>query len=366
MNFLLPSKRFLPLLAAGLSILLLAPAGCKHHEPSAEPELPKVNLKVETVYARPLADGIDLPGRIEADPAHLVHVYAPISGRLLSMTLTPGQEVRKGQAIATLQSGDVAQARADFDKGRIEALRADAALNRGKLLSAHEVMSQAELQDLQATDEAAHAEQERARTRVHELGFSEAGSSDTTAVTAPIAGTVLEIGSASGEYQRSLETSTGIATIANLDTVWVTGDLFERDLSVVRPGMPVDVLVSAFPGQPLHGTVANIGDSLDPGTHALKVRVVLANPGHRLKPAMFATLHIARSSAPRILLPQSAVLHEGDATEVYLPSGAGNFELRRVSTGAVHGDNIEITAGLNDGDRVVTQGAAFLRQPVGD
>ena len=364
MTALLRSKSFV--LSLAVPALLVALAGCQRHEPAAEAELPKVNLKVETVYARPLADGLDLPARVEADPAHLVHVYAPISGRLISMSLTPGQEVRKGQVIGTLQSGDVAQARADFDKGRIEVLRADAALNRGKLLAAHEVMAQAELQDLQATDQAAHAEQERARTRVRELGFSESGTSDTTALVAPISGTVLDIGSATGEYQRSLETTTGIATIANLDSVWVTGDLFERDLSAVRVGLPVDIVTSAFPGQTLHGTVANVGDALDPATHALKVRVVLPNPGHRLKPQMFATLHIARASAPRILVPQSAVLHEGDATEVYVPAGAGKYELRRVTTGAVRGDNIEIASGLNDGDRIVTQGAAFLRQPVGD
>ena len=126
-------------LLAGLGSLgmLLVPTGCKQHEPSVEPELPKVNLKVETVYARPLADGLDLPGRVEADPAHVVRVYAPISGRLLNMSLTPGQEVRKGQTIGTLQSGDVAQARADFDKARIEVLRAAHALARGTLLAAH-------------------------------------------------------------------------------------------------------------------------------------------------------------------------------------------------------------------------------------
>ena len=144
MNDSLPlSKRILSSLGRGLPILLLLSSGCKQHEPASEPDLPKVNLKVEPVYARPLADALDLPGRVEADPAHLVHVYAPISGRLINMSLTPGQEVRKGQVIGTLQSGDVAQARADFDKGRIETLRADHALDRGKLLLAHEVMAQA-------------------------------------------------------------------------------------------------------------------------------------------------------------------------------------------------------------------------------
>jgi cobalt-zinc-cadmium efflux system membrane fusion protein len=303
---------------------------------------------------------------VEADPDKVVHIFAPLSGRLLNMTLVPGQEVHKGQTVAVLQSGDVAQARSDFEKAKIEVIRADHALERGKLLASHEVLSQADLQELEATDAAAHSEMERARQRVHELGFSENGTTDVTVVTAPISGTVLEIGTAAGEMQRSLETTNGIATVANLDTVWVTGDLYEQDLHAVHLHQPVDVTFNAYPGQTFHGTVANIGDSLDPATHAVKVRVVLANPGHKLKPAMFATLNIAQPSQARIFLPLAAVLHDGDAVVVYVPAPGGKYVTRAVKTGATAGDRIEIVSGLSNGDKVVTQGAAFLREPVGD
>ena len=218
-------------LAALASSLL---AGCKSSSPPEGTQQPTAGIKVDTVHAQAIENALVLPGRVEADPDHVVHIYAPLSGRLLSMTLVPGQEVRKGQTIAELQSGDVAQARSDFEKARIEVLRADHALARGKTLAAHEVLSQADLQELQATDDAAHSEQERARQRIHELGFSENGTSDITPVTSPITGTVLDIGTASGEMQRSLETTNGIATVANLDTVWVTGDLYEQDLGSRR------------------------------------------------------------------------------------------------------------------------------------
>lgn len=352
--------------AAVAAAAALAVAGCKSSTAPETAEQPKANLKVEAVYAQPIDNALRIPGRVEADPQHLVHIYAPLSGRLLNMRLVAGQEVRKGQTIAMLQSGDVAQARSDFEKSRIESLRADRALARGKLLAAHEVMSQADLQELQAADAAAHSEQERARQRIHELGFSENGTTDVTAVTAPITGTVLEVGTASGELQRSLETTTGIATVANLDVVWVTGDLFEQDLGVVHRNDPVAVSLAAYPGETFHGTVANIGDALDPATHAVKVRVVLPNPGHRLKPDMFATLTIARPTVSRILLPQAAVLHDGNVTEVYVPIADGKYAVRQVTTGATTGTRIEITSGLQNGDKVVTEGAAFLREPVGD
>jgi membrane fusion protein, heavy metal efflux system len=353
--------------ASLLCTALLLLAGCRHDDPPTDgTEQAKVNLKVEAVHMQSTANAIEIPGRVEADPAHLVHIYAPLSGRLMNLTLTPGQELRKGQSIALLQSGDVAQARADFDKARIEVLRADRALDRGKLMVAHEVMSQADFQELTAVDAAAHAEQERARQRVHELGFSENGTSDTTEITSPISGTVLDVNTASGEMQRSLETANGIATVANLETVWVTGDLFERDLGSVHRHMCVDILFAAYPGETFHGTIANIGDSLDPSTHAVKVRVVLANPGHRLKPAMFATIRIAQPEQPRIVVPLSAVLHVGNSTAVYVPTSPGKYDLRDVKTGATHGNQIEIVSGLRDGDQIVTEGAAFLREPVAD
>ena len=344
----------------------LAITGCKHEQPAEDVQPPTAGIKTSVVRAQSLDNSLRLPGRVEADPDHVVHIYAPLSGRLLNMTLVPGQEVRKGQTVAMLQSGDVAQARSDFAKPRIEVIRSDRALERGKLLAAHDVMSQADLQELQAVDGAAHSEQDRARQRIHELGFSENGTSDVTAVTSPIAGTVLEIGTASGELQRSLETTAGIATVANLDTIWVTGDLFEQDLGSVRPHDTVAITFAAYPGETFHGMIANIGDSLDPATHAVKVRAVLANPNHRLKPQMFATLELSRPATAHILLPQAAVLHDGDVTEVYVPTGPGKYSLCRVALGAVHGDKVEIISGLRDGDQVVTEGAAFLRQPVGD
>lgn len=349
---------------APIAALLLT--GCRASSPPEETQQPTANIKVSTVHAQPIENALVLPGRVEADPDHVVHIYAPLSGRLLNMALVPGQEVRKGQVVAELQSGDVAQARSDFEKARIETLRADHALDRGKTLAAHEVLSQADLQELQATDDAAHSEQERARQRIHELGFSENGTSDVTPVLAPITGTVLDIGTASGELQRSLETTNGIATVANLDTVWVTGDLYEQDLGSVHLHDPVKITFPAYPGQTLQGTVANIGDSLDPTTHAVKVRVVLSNPGHKLKPSMFAQLQIARPQVSRIMLPQTAVLHDGNVTEVYVPDGQGKYSVRQVTTGATRGDQVEIISGLHDGEQVVTEGAAFLREPAGD
>jgi cobalt-zinc-cadmium efflux system membrane fusion protein len=307
-----------------------------------------------------------LAARVEPDPTRVVHVYSQITGRLLELYVRPGQEVTKGQTIGLIQSSEIAEARADYDKARFEAARSDRQLDRAKLLLQHEVMAQRDYDDLEAADQAAHAELARTIQRIHMLGFPPEGSSDSAALHAPISGAVLEIGSASGEMQRSLDNASPIATIANLDSVWILGDVFERDLNTVRSAQSVEVTLPAYPDETLHGVISNISDAMDPTSRTLKVRVIVPNPQHRLKPEMFATLSIARTTAQQFIVPTAAVVHEGTSSYVFMPAASGKYEQHQVTTGTVHDKTVVVTAGLKDGDQIVTAGAALLRPPSGD
>jgi len=356
-----------------LSVLALAVVpltACKHAPPPAEKQPTNVGIETTIVHSSQNTDYLEVPAHVTADPAHVVHIYPPLSGRILGLNILPGQNVAKGQVIAQLQSNDIAVARADFEKAKIEVIRADSALKRGKLLLAHDVLSQADFAELQATDEVAHSELDRTRQRIHELGFAENSVTDTVALRAPISGVVLDIGTATGEMQRSLDNATSIATIANLDTVWIVGDVFERDLATLRPGRSVDVVIPAYPDLKLTGRINNVSDALDPTTHTLKLRVVLPNPKHLLKSDMFATIRIAGAARTTFIVPDTAVLHEADKTFVFVVNSSGKFDQRAVTIGRTLNSgtikNIEVLSGLNDGDKVVTTGGALLRPTSGD
>jgi len=345
-----------------LSATMLA-TGCKKKE-TPEADLAPSNIVTTTAQSTTLNDSLVVPAHIEANPTQTVHIYPPLTGRIVEMKVVAGQEVHKGQVVALLQSGDVASARSDFEKAKTEADRADRAMQRGKILLDHEVLSQAAYLELQATAASDHAELERTRQRLHELGFSENGTSDVAPITSPISGTVVDVGTANGELQKSVDNATnGIVTIANLDSVWIVGEVFERDIALLKQSENVDVTVQAYPGEVLQGKVANIGDSFDPTTHTLRARVVLPNPGHRLKPAMFASLKIARPAQNVVLIPETALLHDGDSTGVYVKGADGKFNLRQVKAGAAHGGNVEIISGLQGGETIVKTGASFLRAP---
>lgn len=350
------------LLASGAVALLLG-VGCKQNESLPATATPQQRvIETVTVEHQPAASQLVLPARVMANPTKMVHIYPLISGRVLSLSILPGQEVRKGQTIGTLQSSDAAQARSDFEKAKIEADRADLQLNRAKELLQHEVMAQRDYDDLKALDEADHSELERARESLHLLGFSENSTSDVVPITAPVSGVVLDVSTGPGELQRSLDNASAIATIANIDSVWVVGDLYPRDQASIHTGQPAAITVNGYPGMTLHGTIDNISDAVDPVSMTLKVRVVLSNPGHRLKPDMYANITVTSQRRDVIVVPATAVVQNGHATFVFVETAPGKYARRDVTLGDTHPDNDEILRGLNDGDKVVSTGAELLRE----
>jgi cobalt-zinc-cadmium efflux system membrane fusion protein len=354
--------RVCSLLFAASALLLIS--GCESHKAVDASDTPAPQYRVlDTVVAhvQPVHDQLTLAARIQANPTTVVHIYPPISGRVLALKVLPGQEVAKGQVVGMLQSTDLQQARSDYEKARIEAARADLQLNRARDLLQHQVMAQKDYDDLAAVDQADHAELARALETLRILGYKETDTSDLVAVRSPIQGVVLDVNTASGELQRSLDNASSIATIANINDVWVLADLYPRDVQSVRHGQPVEVRVNGYDDTTFHGVVDNISDAVDPQTLTLKVRVVLPNPHHQLKPQMYATVAVTNQSRNAIVVPATAVIRDGVSTYVYIQTGGNKYDRRDVRLGEAHDATVEITGGLNEGDRVISTGAELLR-----
>jgi cobalt-zinc-cadmium efflux system membrane fusion protein len=350
--------------AFSLLFYALAFAGCKQaHEAQGPAPVPgKDVVNTVAVHMQQVTDRLDLPARLMANPTDVVHVYPPVSGRILSLKVLPGQEVSKGQTIGEIQSSDAASARSDYEKAKIEAARADLQLQRAKDLLQHEVLAQKDYDDLKALDDADHAELERTRQALHNLGFSENDTSPNLPLRSPVNGVVLDVNTAPGEMQRSLDNATNIATIANIDSIWVVGDLYPRDVDAVRRGQPVEVRVNGYPNEVRTGVIDNISDSVDPTTLTLKIRVVLTNPGHKYKPQMYATISVANLKREAIVVPSTAVIRDGVKNYVFVATPDNKYARRDVELGETHENNVEVTHGLDDGERVVSTGAELLRE----
>lgn len=147
--------------------------------------------------------------------------------------------------------------------------------------------------------------------------------------------------------------------LADLSSVWVEADVYERDLAVVRPGLAATVGVEAFPGETFPARVLLVAPSLDATTRTARVRLAIANRGARLRPGMFADVELAATRTRGLTVPADAVVDSGTRQFVFVSQGDGVFEPRRVEIGARTGGLVEITRGLKEGEQVAS-GATFF------
>ena len=318
-------------------------------------------IQTVTVRMRPIADFLQIPGSILPDPTQVVHVFAAAGGRLLQMNVRPWDHVEKGQSLALLESSDVSRAVNDNAKASVDAETKKQALDRANDLYAHHAIAQKDLEQAQADLKMAEAEVRATLASVHLLGVDAGAPTNQLNVLAPRAGVVLDIGAASGELSKSVDAVQPLCTIADLSTVWVEGDAFEQDAAILRSGSAAKVTLNAYPNESWAGTVAVVSDTVDPVTRTMKVRVVLPNPKLRLKPNMFATVWLLRSSTQGISVPATAVLREGVKAYVFVSAGNDRFERRDVVLGRTEDDNVQIASGLSAGTVIASNGALLLR-----
>ncbi|HET8996707.1 MAG TPA: efflux RND transporter periplasmic adaptor subunit, partial [Acetobacteraceae bacterium] len=195
-----------------------------------------------------------------------------------------------------------------------------------------------------------------AAARLRNFGITASGRN--FALTAPIDGVVLEKTAVQG---MRFAPGDPLYRIADLSTIWVIANVFERDLGQVQPGESASVVLTAYPGRHFSGRVTFIYPTLNAATRTGRVRIELANPELLLKPDMYATVEIAAgmSGSKVTAVPDSAVLDSGTRQIALVERGIGRYQPRPVTTGTRAGGFIEIRSGLTAGERVVV-GANFL------
>ena len=344
--------------------LSLCLTGCEHsgHGPtpavsSKQPDEKPVRFVQVTEQSLP--ETLDLAGKVQADPTKVFRIFPPASGRILELKVKPGDRVQRGQTLAVIESTDAATARSDFAKAKVEAQRAASAADREKILFEHGAAAEKDYIDARALSDTAAAELARAEQHLEMLNLSPSASTDSMSSLSPAGGVVLNVSAAPGELSRSLETADPLVTIADLATVWIVGDVYEKDLTKIERGKQATVTCDAYPGQQWTGRIDSLFGAVDPTTRTLKVRVTLRNGDQRLKPEMFATIHVRVGTHKAIVVPAAAIIHEGQTTAVFVESG-GKPEQKNVTIGQALDGKFEIVSGLQPGQQVAADGAELL------
>ncbi len=316
-------------------------------------------LRVEALTVRPVRRALEAPAHVEADPARIARITPPLPGRVVSVAVHFGQEVRRGDTLLTLDAPELVGAQTEYLDARTALAQADRSLARQRDLSSHGIASRADLETAETQQEIASAEVARATSRLRLLGVSGGAVGRPLVLRAPIAGRVVDLHVSMGEFHSDL--AAPLLTIADLSTVWVTADVQERDLARVSVGMQVHAELAAYPDAPVTGEVLYVGDLLDPATRTLPVRIAFDNPELRLHPGMFARVTFEATALPEIVVPQTAIVLRGDSNVVFVETAPWTFEPREVTLGPPLGDALVVTHGLDAGDRVVVQNAVLLQ-----
>ena len=317
-------------------------------------------IRYVAVVQQNVPETLELVGKLQPDPTKVVRIFPPASGRVVSVAVKPGDHVRAGEVVAILSSSDVAGAQSDFAKASIEAERTTRQTERQKVLFEHGAIAEKDYIEARAQADTARAELARTKQRLDLLNVNPSATTDRVKLAAPAGGVVTDVNAAPGEFSKSLESANPLITIADLNAVWMVGDVYEKDVAKVSLGTPVTVSLQAFPDQRWNGHIDSLSAALDPTTRTLKVRVVLANPALRLKPEMFGAIRVKAGSHRALVVPAKAIIRDGGATTVYVKT-AGEPKQRTVTVGNTVDGQVEILSGLSEGEEVAADGAELLK-----
>ncbi len=340
--------------------------------PPDSPKLKQIRVQpVETMQAP--SEEVVAPGKIELNPGRVSRILLPVPGRVSEVLVHLGDGVLQGQPLLQIESPEADAAESSYLQAEAAVTQAQAALTKAQAdvdratdlfehnaIAKKEVLnSQNALAQAKAALEQAQALREQSIRRLSLLGLKPGNFGQKITVRAPLAGKVLEVAVAPGEYRN--DTNAPLMTVADLRTVWVSSDVPETYIRFIKIGERVDIELVAYPGETFRGRVTRIADTVDPQTRTIKVLAEMDNSQGRFRPDMFGRIRHTEAVQTVAAVPAAAVIQNDGRTAVYVEKGPGQFEQRDVTLGKRAGDRLPVTAGLRVGERVVSDGAILLK-----
>lgn len=324
----------------------------------SEAAIGRAGIEVGAVARAPMGGGTGVPAELQADPAFTAHVAALVASRVTRVDVQVGDRVTAGQTLAILASADVSASRGALAEARVRRDAARAARDRQAQLVEAGIGARRALVEAEADLAAVEAEMRGLSESLRVVGR---GGGAEIAITAPVAGVVVDRHATAGEVA---EAGTPLFTITDPAHLWVVGHVPELDIAVARVGAPGTLSVAAFPGERWPGHVDFVAPALDEATRTLRIRFVLDAPDDRLRAGLFGRLAIAGEDAgpSALVVPSTALARVGGEDVVFVPADEERtFRPVPVRIGRRDGDAAEVVEGLDEGAPVVVRGAFTLR-----
>jgi membrane fusion protein, heavy metal efflux system len=324
------------------------------------------HVQVVTVEPVKLARVLRLTGAVAYNAFNTTPVITQVGGPVSRILVVPGERVKKGQSLLEVSSPDYSLLYAAYLKARDTLRVTDKNYARAQDLYAHHAIAERDLLQAESDRIQAQADLNAALLGLKILGIpnpddlEKAPSSAEIPLLAPIGGEIVERDVAPGQLLQAGATQAFI--ISDMSSVWVLANIYQGDMSAVHVGDQVAVQTDSYPDK-FQGKISFISPALDPTTRTLQARIVVENPGEKLKNNMYVTATVtAGVEQNAIAVPDSSVLRDDENQPfVYVASGSNQFGRRPVEIGQSESGKTQILKGLSPGDRVVGDGSLFLQ-----
>lgn len=352
-----------------------AAAAAAAKQPGVDVSLAPVALEaagivVAPVVTQPRRSSVTLVGLVEFSPSRVARIGPNISGRVGTVLVAPGQVVARGAVVATLVGVEVGRARADWASAKARVDLAALEVEREEKMNDAGASSDRSLQTARNEKRQAEAELRAAEGRLSTFGVrgAEGPVSSTVPLVTPLAGTVLEVNARVGQPVGATDT---LVVVGETTEVWLSVDVYERDVAKVHEGDEARVSAIAYPNVTFTGKVDHVDTTVDPERRVLRARIVLPNGDGRLKPGMSAVARVL--GAPEtadggalsvVTVPRGAVQTIDGAPFVFVEKAKGKFELRAIERGQDLEGAVEVLHGLRVGEPVVSAGSFILKSEV--
>jgi cobalt-zinc-cadmium efflux system membrane fusion protein len=350
---------------------------------NARTDLRLASITVETVTEQAFVSEMTTEGKISVDEERVTPVFSQFSGRVIKIFARPGQQVKQGEPLFSLEAVDVVQS-------QNELMAAVSGLNKAHSQLRLSQTAERRLRDLHAINAIATRDYQQAQNdltasqndvRAAEIvlaavrnklrlsgksdadiaAFEQTGRISTeTIVVSPIDGMIIQRKVGQGQFLTA-GAAEQTFTLGDLSRVWLVASVRESDTGNVFIGQRLEFRVIAYPDRAFKGEVAYIGSSVDAGTRRIPVRAVIENADMLLRPEMFTSVRLlGKSQGTSPSVPRAALIYEGNTSRAWIMGANDKPEMRKVQPGLVAEDRIQILSGLQAGEQIITKGVLFI------
>lgn len=319
-----------------------------------------IGVKTVAASIQPLNRAIRTIGRIEYDERRLATINTKIEGWIEKLYINAtGEFVENGAPVAEIYSPELYATQLEFLNIIQWTRNKSFAPTQPRLY----YKKDSSFSDMLVRDAKAMLAAARQRLKLWDISDAQIQKIEksgtpirTLTISSPVSGTVLQKSALEGMRVMPGEK---ILDLVDLSTVWVVADIYESDLPFVKIGQKATISLSYFPGKKFESVIDFLYPTLAGETRTAKARFTIPNQGGELKPSMYSDVVIFIDLGSRLVVPQAAVIDTGDRHLVYVDTGEGNFEPREVTTGIRAEGLIEVTSGVDAGDKLASE-ANFL------